>query len=199
MKDYFKPKNLQEYFSGAVYPDSRYFSGLDRKKTHNENFWPEEFWRGDDFKKGWASHCISDRAYTIGMKKIFPAWVDLNNNLVKIENTAVKILGDIFSFDDPEIKKIIDLIENISGFNNESQEVMKDHLQTMKYCYKKSGKGEISDYSKAMRKTLGEEMAEKVISKAEFFNEDNELLKAIKNFFQEGIKIEIKNISANLN
>jgi hypothetical protein len=64
--DYFKPDDLGKYLEGAIYPDSRYLSGLERSKTHSHDFWLEEFWRDDDFKKGWASHNLSDRAYVNG-------------------------------------------------------------------------------------------------------------------------------------
>lgn len=195
MKDYFKPKNLQEYFTGAVYPDSRYLSGIDRNKTHSENFWSKDFWGENDFKKGWASHNISDKAYVNGIRKIFPAWIDLNEDWVKIENAAVKVLGDISLLSEEEIVRIINSIDSIPNFNNESAEAIKEHLQTMKDCYKNGDKTTISDYINTMQKTVGKE----VITKAEFFSKDEKLSKAIKGFFREGIKVEIEKILSDIN
>ena len=189
LKDYFKPKDLKKYFEGAIYPDSRYLSGINREKTHSEDFWLKSFWHNDDFKKGWASHNISDRAYVNGIRKIFPSWIDLNDENVKIENAAVKIIGDISLLDD-EVLQVIKSIDRVSGMNEEKEEVMAEHFETIKNCYKNGRETKISDYIDTMRKSVGKE----VIEKAELLNKDKKLSSVIKNFFKEGVKKEINKL-----
>lgn len=55
------------YYSGAVYPDSRYATGIPRTATHNDPLCPQDpFQPGlSDFEKGWATHLIYDRASTM--------------------------------------------------------------------------------------------------------------------------------------
>jgi hypothetical protein len=52
-------KDWDAYISGALYPDSRYVTGVDRRLTHRlENMPPRKKW--DDFHRGWAAHIICD-------------------------------------------------------------------------------------------------------------------------------------------
>lgn len=50
------------YYSGAVYPDSRYATGIPRTATHNDPMCPQDpFQNGlGDFEKGWATHLLYD-------------------------------------------------------------------------------------------------------------------------------------------
>ncbi len=52
------------YYSGAVYPDSRYATGIPRTATHNDALCPQDpFQHGlGDFEKGWATHLAYDQA-----------------------------------------------------------------------------------------------------------------------------------------
>jgi hypothetical protein len=191
---YFKPEDLGKYLSGAVYPDSRYLSGMDRSVTHSQDFWLEGFWRGDDFRKGWASHNISDRAYTRGIRKIFPLWTDFKDDWVKVENAAVKILGDIFLLKGLKIAEKFASIKAIPSPNNESEEKMKEHLEVMKACYKNGDEAKIADYYEVVEKSFGKEMAEKVIAKAEELAADEQLISKIEDYFVNGVGREVANI-----
>lgn len=52
------------YYSGAVYPDSRYATGVSRDATHHGAACPQDpFATGlSDFQKGWATHAYYDEA-----------------------------------------------------------------------------------------------------------------------------------------
>jgi hypothetical protein len=51
------------YYSGAVYPDSRYATGVPRFATHLGASCPRDLCTSDmtDFEKGWATHLCYDR------------------------------------------------------------------------------------------------------------------------------------------
>jgi hypothetical protein len=187
LKDYFKPNDLSLYLAGAIYPDSRYVSGIDRKATHNYDYWLEKFWQGDDFKKGWASHTVSDKAYTKGIRKIFPAWNDFSEGWVMIENTAVKIIGDMVSLQGLDIKGILGCIKAMPSANNESKEKMEDHLQVIKRCYKNGDNAVIEDYSEILEKYLGSEVGKKIIAQAKIFAGDKKISAEIEKFFFQDI------------
>lgn len=189
LKDYFKPNDLGLYLTGAVYPDSRYVSGIDRKSTHNYDFWLEKFWQGDDFKKGWASHVVSDKAYTKGIRNIFPAWNDFSAGWVMIENTAAKVIGDMVSLKGLDIKGKLDGIEAMPGSNNESKEKLKEHLQVIKHCYKNGDNAVIDDYSEIMERYLGTEVGKKIIAQAKFFAADKKISAEIEKFFSKDISL----------
>jgi hypothetical protein len=48
------------YFSGTLYPDSRWVTGIARNKTHDPRFLNPDF-PSDDFTLGWHIHCLCDR------------------------------------------------------------------------------------------------------------------------------------------
>lgn len=189
LKDYFKPDDVSLYLAGAIYPDSRYVSGIDRKATHNYDFWLAKFWQGDDFKKGWASHTVCDKAYTKGIRKIFPAWNDFAEGWVVIENTAVKIIGDMISLKGLNIKGKLDIIGSMPSPNNESKEKMVEHLQVIGRCYQNGDKAAIDDYAEIMERYLGNEIGKKIIVQAKIFAADKKISAEIEKFFSEGIKI----------
>jgi hypothetical protein len=54
-------KDLRAYLSGAVYPDSRYLTGVARSATHAEGSPQDPFASGlSDFERGWATHIVYD-------------------------------------------------------------------------------------------------------------------------------------------
>lgn len=51
------------YYTGAVYPDSRYVTGIERDLTHKKDVPGDPFTSGlSDFEKGWATHLLYDTA-----------------------------------------------------------------------------------------------------------------------------------------
>jgi hypothetical protein len=116
-----------------------------------------------------------------------------------IENNAVKIIGDNFVLEKLNIKEKLDSINKIANPNNEKEEVLADHLRAVKNLYKNGDKTVIADHFEIKRKDYGEEMAKEIMAKAEFFYNDKNLLVAIKDFFNEGIKIEVEKILADTN
>ncbi len=52
-------QDLGAYLSGTIYPDSRWMTGIDRRKTHDHRFLDPTF-PSDDFTMGWHVHCRCD-------------------------------------------------------------------------------------------------------------------------------------------
>lgn len=53
--------SVEEYCAGAAYPDSRYVTGVERKRTHFEDSPKDPFVDGlTDFERGWAAHNFYD-------------------------------------------------------------------------------------------------------------------------------------------
>lgn len=63
-KDVFDPVDELKYFSGAMYPDSRYHTKIAREKTHDLKITLSRADIDDDFRKGWTSHIVCDEAFT---------------------------------------------------------------------------------------------------------------------------------------
>lgn len=61
LEDIIGVKDRELYLSGAMYPDSRYITGVDRQKTHDYSIEVKDLLTGTDFEKGWKTHVIYDK------------------------------------------------------------------------------------------------------------------------------------------
>ncbi len=86
------------YCAGAVYPDTRYVTRVDRNVTHGLDCPHDPFAEGlTDFQRGWATHLLYDHLAGDAMKQYLspelgslsagsPAWVEF---------TAMKVVEDL--------------------------------------------------------------------------------------------------------
>ncbi len=97
MKDKLLVQHMEQYLSGAMYPDSRYFTGVAREVTHDESLLAGDVRQLDDFRKGWAMHLVCDRTQGKAMEQLFPEEIaSLQSNEESwIFRTALKVLQDI--------------------------------------------------------------------------------------------------------
>lgn len=97
MKGGLHVQNLEQYLSGTMYPDSRYFTGVAREVTHDESLFVGDLRVLDDFHKGWAMHLACDRSQGQAMTQLFPEEISLTMSGEEgwILRTAFKVLQDI--------------------------------------------------------------------------------------------------------
>lgn len=88
------------YCSGAVYPDTRHTTGLDRQKTHGVESPHNPFAEGlTDFERGWATHLLYDELEGAAMRALIPSHLGTveESRVAWIEMTAMKIVEDMIS------------------------------------------------------------------------------------------------------
>ena len=60
------------YYAGAIYPDSRYLTGVSREQTHRIDVPTFPFTNDQtDFQKGWATHLLYDDLAGARLKSFF--------------------------------------------------------------------------------------------------------------------------------
>ncbi len=95
-------KDRAAYYAGAVYPDSRYVTGLHRAKTHGGGSPADPLASGlSDFEKGWAAHEYYDERAHVWYSQLSP-WrekVEAEQRRWWLFITAVKAIEDLQSFD----------------------------------------------------------------------------------------------------
>ncbi len=98
LKERLHVQHLDEYFSGAIYPDSRYITKLERRLTHPRDFLEWNLESINDFRKGWFTHLLCDELQRTIVKNRIPA-VDEGTpgqgGEIWIKHTALKILQDM--------------------------------------------------------------------------------------------------------
>lgn len=72
VKKIFNIQDLTQYFSGTLYPDSRYITKVERTKTHADvRINPVKIYNlPDDFHKGWQVHLWYDKLALPHLQKI---------------------------------------------------------------------------------------------------------------------------------
>lgn len=97
-----KIQDLQNYYAGTLYPDSRYVTGLRREQTHGVHAPQDPFASHlTDFQKGWAVHLLYDQISGEYQKKLIPPDLlplsgDLDEGWAYF--MAIKLVEDIESF-----------------------------------------------------------------------------------------------------
>ncbi len=126
--------DLEKYASGAVYPDTRYLSGLGRGLTHDLGYFEGK--KGlSDFEKGWLAHIIGDRVFREVVEEKF-------GDLVLFEEfeerwpvvTAIKIIQDIEDFLRFDIQGVLPCLDyyELHFRENERKVIEYNHvIQTM--------------------------------------------------------------------
>lgn len=127
VRDDYHVADLSRYLSGAIYPDSRYVSGVDRVLTHPKAFSDIPLPTSDDFRKGWETHLIYDLLQGevfSGMSESMRGGVRQGDDVWR-ERTACKIIQNEIDFDFLKIAEILPCIGVIMTPFGERPELVK--------------------------------------------------------------------------
>lgn len=193
VKDYFNISDLKKYISGTVYPDSRYFSRIERELTHNDKYKSNEFYKNDDFRKGWAAHLLYDQIQFDIISDIFPDLFFhqeiLYGNEHWITRTVIKILQDLDDIKYYDITSYLSCLDYIETPNGESYQVIKNYNNMLVNLYKKPP-SEINNYKLTW---TGMGMETKVIEaiKSKFFEleKDEFIMNKVKTIYPRSLEI----------
>jgi hypothetical protein len=185
-------KDISQYVSGAIYPDSRYVTGIKRGLTHDDKFLLPEF-ASDDFRKGWQAHQICDLVFGVVIEELFSDLVyisyDPHYRKEWITSTAIKIIQDIEDMQSFDIQKCIEYINYFSSPNSEDSKGIKDYNKIMINLYKSEKNINLDAYIN-MWLALGQEpdICEELKIKTQEFLDNPKIIIRIKAIYQEMIK-----------
>ncbi len=146
-------KDPSAYYSGTLYPDSRYLTGIKRKLTHEDSFlFEKKVLQMSDFHKGWWMHLVcDDLQYSAFRFYLRHTDIDLpQKNKVTSENTkfltstALKILQDRDDYEKFEVKACLAYVTNFSNPNAEWPDKIEEYYDIIKALYRKQPT--LSDY-----------------------------------------------------
>src|SRR3989338_4047671 len=183
LKQVLHVQNESSYYAGAVYPDSRYMTKIDRSLTHGAKSPNDPFTPGlSDFEKGWATHLSYDR-------KAHPQYVTLSpwsmeeaqqGNPVWQFMSAVKIVEDLQSYEamNGEVQMILSLSFPVHP-NNESPQIMQNYSDIQKTLYQV--KPTLKDYRIFWNNLSGEsDVIDSIIKYTKSFLHDDVIQQKIK-------------------
>ncbi|MCX6744275.1 MAG: hypothetical protein NTX82_01990 [Candidatus Parcubacteria bacterium] len=130
-----KPQDLTRYFSGTLYPDSRYITKVDRAKTHtNVRIEPKKILNlTDDFDKGWQVHLWYDKLALHHLDQIALGRPyqpeDMYNPEIWIQVTGAKLVEDLFWWQNIDWPQIIPYLKFTKNPYNEDKQILNDWYQ----------------------------------------------------------------------
>jgi len=194
VREDFGVSDERRYVAGAVYPDSRYPTGIDRDLTHGDNQMEREFWRDDDFRKGWASHLLYDYLQRSVRRDWFPQLHQRTNPDVSGEQswvnaTAIKLIQDINDVQTVDITPYLPHLEHVETPNGEDADTMRAFTQNFIRIYSELVSLQRDDMQRICADwSMSGELIERVVDTAQQFTQDAGMLKRVHSMYDETMK-----------
>lgn len=182
--------DIKKYISGAIYPDSRYVSKINRNLTHGKEILMPEF-ATDDFRKGWQVHQICDDIQNKKRLELFPElFVNFKEGETEyIVASAIKIIQDMNDFKGFDAQIYLKCLDYVCNPNAEKIDDVIKFNQLMKGLYENKKEIMIENYNDMwIALGVGEELADRVISKTREYLNNPELVVRIQLVYDEMIK-----------
>lgn len=154
IKDDLRVSDTEKYVAGAIYPDTRYLSGVNRKLSHDPGYFAG---RKDpsDFEKGWLSHIIADAAFYELVEAKFGDLIlyeDYERQALVL--SAIKIIQDMADFRAFDIRPFVGYLDYYELHFHEDERKVIEYAGIIKKMYAGKTKIEVGDYL-LMRAALG--------------------------------------------
>ena len=190
LKDHYQIKDLSQYLSGAIYPDSRYFTAIDRDLTHNDDILVDN-WANTDFKKGWQSHQFCDQLHEVARIEIFPKlFSKKDNDHIWLTASALKIIQDM---DDRSHFDLQACLKNLNYFynaNGEDLNLVKKYSQLAIETYANKKVVSFEDYRAYVEAMpLTKDMIAQFVSLTEQYLSDVEIVSKVKQIYPKVLQM----------
>jgi hypothetical protein len=188
LMDRYHAKDLGRYIPGVVYPDSRFFTGIDRALTHPENY--RDWVMGeDDFRKGWHTHLLCDDMYLDILRKMLPGLFQgpvRYANPTWINITAVKMLQDMDDLGKFDLSLYLPHLSKAENPGGESSDEIKMYNQIFMDMYANPRQVDLDSY-RAMwiRMKIDEKVAHELRSQTETFRSDHGVMSVVPHLYTE--------------
>ncbi|HAV11745.1 MAG TPA: hypothetical protein DCX32_04385 [Candidatus Moranbacteria bacterium] len=191
VKDKLGIKDMRQYLSGTIYPDSRYIAKTARNLTHAKEFLEKGF-AADDFKKGWQVHLFCDEIQKdLAAKLINPLGKEISQyDDLWISLTAVKILQEMRDLEGFQIRKYLKYLKAGDLPNGEDISDMERYYGFVRKFYDREEAPALDDYEKLWDFFgIPARMGREVTLRCEKFQKDPAMAEKISDIHQESVRI----------
>ncbi|HSO18458.1 MAG TPA: hypothetical protein VLT88_03310 [Desulfosarcina sp.] len=136
--------DMGAYLSGTLYPDSRWVTGIDRRRTHAPRCLDPDF-ASDDFTLGWHMHCLCDRMQGDIHAELLEDLPELTPEARWVRTSAAKVVQDMTDAARGGIGGHLPLLTQARSPNGESGGRVAAYLGMVRRAYRK-GTPDWSDY-----------------------------------------------------
>lgn len=184
-------KNSEPYFSGTLYPDSRYPTGIARALTHPNDFESWNIHTLTDFQKGWHSHLSCDKMIKRIMRRLIPSAFIGNDTQCGeqwIKQTALKILLDIEDSKQFDMREFLPYLHRTEAPNHEPSDKLDLFYDAVRSNYERNESLTIESYEGMWSCfNVPDEIVFKVKTQALAYQSDPEVCRLINTIFDSAI------------
>lgn len=198
LKDRLGITDVESYIIGAVYPDSRYITKLDRDLTHPKKY-KENMLSKDDFHKGWFTHLLCDDVQYEVIEEMFP---EIETEILGkdsdgwINRTSVKLLQDINDVRQFNIKETLGYLDSARNPNGEDKEGLRKYNNLLRTLYERAEKVDLDSYSILWKKFgLNEELGNKLMERAHQNLNDADFVKKINKIYDKVLEKSLNELN----
>ena len=189
LKEKFQVRDVEKYIVGAIYPDSRHVTGIDRALTHPVDYIDWHWDTASDFKKGWFAHLLADKMQWLVTKECLPQIFEGEigpGSEVWVKRTAIKILQDMDDVIRFDIKQYLPYLKFADNPNGEDLKKIKKYNRIFFTTYADPENITIDSYYDTWKKFgIGDELALKVRIKTEQYGKDATVMAAVNKIYQQ--------------
>ncbi len=129
-------EDKSKYYSGTLYPDTRYATGIDRGKTHFSELLPADK-HENDFNKGWAVHQLCDEQQAEIVHDIFSDLDPVGKSQQWWTRfSAIKAAHDMYDMREFEMENYLEYLDFVQPqFENESEAKIEQYYNTVSDAY----------------------------------------------------------------
>ncbi|BBO68523.1 hypothetical protein DSCA_24530 [Desulfosarcina alkanivorans] len=128
-------EQMGAYLSGTLYPDSRWLTGVHRRKTHARRFLDPAF-PSDAFTLGWHVHCVCDRIQRTLFDRLLGGPAQLDADARWIRASAAKVIQDMQDAAAAELDERLPLLVHAQTPNSESKDRVTAYLDLVRRAYR---------------------------------------------------------------
>jgi hypothetical protein len=181
--DRFGISDEDAYFSGTVYPDSRWVSGIARNRTHDRRFLSTDF-PSDDFTRGWHIHCVCDRIQSGIHDELLGDLPAMAGDARWVRASAAKVVQDMHDAGNARLNERLSLLTCHRAPNGESGEAVEAYLGFVRQAY---GGGDMPvwrDYAQLWAEVgLGRRLIAQIEAQVELMTADEVLASRLRRTF----------------
>ncbi len=161
------------YLCGAIYPDSRYITKIERLLTHPEDYRNDPMLMRSDFHKGWFVHLLTDDIQYKAMQEALPAvceGVDGQGSDVWVRRTAIKIIQDMSDVKSFDMSSTLSYFEQTFTPNGEDPSLVKQYNDSFVDMYQSINNLSLESYATLWRAFgIDSETEKRLIAQAEVY------------------------------
>jgi hypothetical protein len=181
----FPIENVAQYISGALYPDSRWLTGVDRVMSHADRYLEPDF-PDSEYTFGIHIHCVCDSVQTYAFEAWLPDMHGLEDQARWLYLSAAKMIQDRFDMQQFDLQAYLPFLDYAENPNHENIDRVKAFNRIIQNSYNNKKTLGFQDYYNLwIHVGLSPDTAGEMVREMEHMDKDEPLVRSINRSYDE--------------